>query len=253
MNIPWRTFSFLIFVFGTSYVFRTWQILLAEKLIEKSVLTKIGTVFTAITLLILGVSTESFWPLFFEQALICACMFSLKKYLVTINERRYSSEFEVMLGSLALCMKRGESFRSAMATLASEAQTPSRHRLNELWRIVYFSQHISKNELSPLDLRILQVFTSLDRQSYGVIQRCDFFRRQLLIERKFCQRSRDLLWQPRYQAIILSVIYLVLLLSTPIVIGWSKDIWLFFIPSMGLFGLGLLLLLRLSRRFKWNW
>jgi hypothetical protein len=223
-----------------------------EEWVTKTLLTKIGTSFFTINGCLFFLFDELKWLIIFEVLIFVCSLFVLKKYLLVRHETRLLIGFEELLGQLAIVMKRGESFRGAMSTVMDGGQGLCHKRISEIWRSVYFSQHIVESSWRPSELRILRSLVSLDQQSYGVIQRCDFFRHQLSIERKFRQKSGEVLWQPRYQAIMLGTMYGVLCCFVPISFGWT-GFENFFVPSFVLFTIGTVLLLRINRKFRWTW
>ena len=247
-----NTFLFILMLFGFLSGIRIFLKIRSQAGAPTALVAKIGSICVSTFFFVVIMSKNSVWPVLLTLlALLCLLVASLMLFQ-RWHETLLQSAFEAFLAELSVGMKRGDALRTVMAKIIHQQPPLLRARLVPLWNIVYFSQHPRSLHLTHYDRKVLQILRSLDSHSYGVVKRCDFFRQQIQVERQFRQKSGELLWQPRYQAGVLTILYIFLALTVPILFSPANYLP-YLLGSSVLFMIGIILIFNLGGRFKWIW
>ena len=264
----------LLSVLGCASVIRILELHRRFNLIRNEEMTKIGTS----ALFIAGILTHQRHPLsLFEAILIIACLPLVVWFGVRLILRRRWDQIEASLPELfsriALRMKMGASFRSAVEQIAHERADGTQLGWLALLQNVSFSPQNaniadelanrgSLSSVSPPSDEELRAWPSffrdlviefriLDQSSRDVLKRVEFLRAQRMRLRHFRRRSRQASMQARVQSRVMSIMFVALSIFMAVFVGWSE---LRPVLPIALFLqiLGQLAFYRIERGLKWT-
>lgn len=177
--------------------------------------------------------------------------YKMAQYYFTLEFPRAVKEF---YEEVILIMSSGRSFHDAAKTVLAEPRGFVALKLKEIFEASVtgggLSQALSANRNSTFIMgQFSQQVKTLYFSQGRVLDRAKIFRRQLRLEERLKQKSKQATLQVTVQAGVLSALYF-LLLSYLFVKGSLFHITV--LISIGLYLVGLLLMLVLSRRPKWK-
>lgn len=189
--------------------------------------------------------------LFFEIVVVFLTPLMMMKVTIYAREGRMRAQFVSLLDSLIIRMRAGKSFRDAFVQILPESDPLVRVLLTE-----FHSSLIYKRPLDELffqkDIRdYFQELTNIDEQNHKSIERLKSFRRTLKVRQDFRQKSRQAMQQVHAQALILSLMY-VLLLFVLVLRGEATKYLGLVTGSAVLFAVGLFCLQLIGRGYKWK-
>jgi Flp pilus assembly protein TadB len=203
-------FAFSLSILGFSFAFRTFTHFIARDLVDRTLMTKIGTAYFASTLaLIFFVPTSRFslwFALFFPLAIAA---FSLSAH-VSRRSRIFQSDALSVLSILILKMKSGRSFRSSLIEATSECDQRLRVKLSEIANVVAFSQQeksTTKDQNDPFMRELIEEFRLIDQQPHSSLRRLSVLREKIRVEDDFRRRSGQVLARLRAQSFVMCVLY----------------------------------------------
>lgn len=242
--------AMLLFLFGTLTGIRISRQMLEQSIFSENLMTKIGTVY-AFTVLAGSVfvtsSFQKLWMLIFGPQ-IFVLIYAI--YLRKMREKSFRKYFRESLTNLILKMKTGKSLRQALHEIANESDPFMRRKLSEIMEIVVFSQQKSR----PSDSFIAQVIRELcraDQNSHSSLRVLTTYRDRLRVEDEFRHKSGQVLSQIRFQALLMTGLYLAVLIFVSFQFGFQRNQKLIGI-SLLFFILGLAWIFLGGRRLKWK-
>ncbi|NQY99639.1 MAG: hypothetical protein HRT45_03100 [Bdellovibrionales bacterium] len=242
----------LVFVFGFVSAFRILKSYEEKSFLSEKVLTKIGTLYLAMSFLFLPIASSSvlLYTLVIVSLLTLIACFPL--LLVVLREKRFEEQVVDVLMNLSLKMSMGESLKSAFkAQLRNQSADDFQRLLQKLYHSVTFPQQnkreFNSNRLNRLSSELCYVSTV----EYGAIQALkNVIHTQKLLS-DFRRKSGKAKAQVLLQAWILTGIQLALASFMISIFGFSK-VLPFLAVSMLLMVLGHLCSFYLGRRIKWR-
>gem|GEM_PF-5608844 len=243
----------LLSAFGCASALRILEFHCRFALIRTNEMTKIGT----FALLIAGLLTHGLHPLsLFEAILIIASLplvtFIAVRLILLRRWEKIEASLPELLGRIALRMKMGASFRSAVEQIAHERADATQFGWLALLQNVSFSPQ-NENSVDqigdqlarpsidrPIDtskfshgdadwrawpefFRDLVVeFRSLDQASRDVLKRVELLRAHRMRLRHFRRRSRQVSLQARVQSRVMLIMFVGLSLFMASFVGWQE-------------------------------
>lgn len=241
----------LLSVFGLFAAVRTFNVCESQRIFSEKHAEVIAVFISVLILMLNFLLREHLVVQIFLQFTLFLTPFVLSKIIFLRREKHISKNFVSILDSVIIRMRVGSSLREALMTTAN-TQTPSTQFLvQEFVTLLSFDRPLyelvsdQKLQKNFLELR------NVDKQPHRAIERLKSLRRRLQMEEKLRQKSRKALLQARAQAVILSVMYLLLLSYSLWKYGWKSSATLIFV-SIVLFSVGSFWLWSMGRRFRWK-
>ena len=238
-------------VFGFRFFVRNLEILHESSLITKLAMTKIGTLFVLWN--VLGIIFLSPWPLmvFFWLQLPNILLCLSKKWIRMYRETCFRRHFLGFLNKIILQMRSGNSFRQAVVRANETNSSFVRTKMDDIMKIVVFSQHSSTVTKSSFVDFIISEFKLVDTHSHRSLQRLLNLRKKIQIEEEFRHRSGQVLNQIRLQSTVITVLYSALLIFVVVQYGFMKHSGIIYVSTF-MFIVGLLFVFKLGRKLKWK-
>lgn len=240
-------------IFGIYFGYLAIRIYFSQKLLAPQVMTKIVSAYF---------SLQVFQCIFLQNNFVQWCFIFLPVFVflsahflfIKILESRFRYEFPVILTNIILQMKMGQSFRASLFKVTEESQPRYRAILESVSVHVAFSQQKSDKimaDRSTFISEILLTFMQVDQSSHRSIEKLENFRTRLNILNEFRRRSGQIRGQVHLQAYVLTGIYA---LSFAFVARCFPldEVYPLILLSFFLFVAGLIALLLMGRRIKWN-
>lgn len=244
-------YTFTTAMLGFVFAARISESLIERNLFARSELTKIGTGYLLVVIL-LAVSLPrtffSMWLAVFSPLLV------LSVVLVTLLRRRskkFRESFVEVLGLITLKMKSGRSFRQSYSEVAAESSSLIREKLSEIGSVVVFSQQRSPITIDPFVAEVIDALIRIDTQPHAAARRLANFREKLRIEDDFRRRAGLVIARTRAQSLIMTALYLGLM----VFISWNFDWrahWRLYVTSALLFAIGSIWIWMGGRNLKWK-
>ena len=245
INLKLALFCILLFNFWIFYMF--FLKFLKKQLLCRKQLTKIG-VWQVILLISLSLfSTNFYFFILLGCVLPSLCLFSSQFIIKTFRKTQFKKQFLGFLKDLILKVHLGNSFRSAFQEISEQEEGLFRHKLDRLYKSVVFLQHLRGD---PYLSKLCSELKSVDQSPDTGLNRLESLQKRLETEEKFRLKSSEILRHLRFQAFVLSLFYLALLVFVVHQFSW-ESYRLLISFSFVLFTLGLALLFSLGRRFQW--
>jgi hypothetical protein len=199
-------FAFSLSILGLAFAFRTFTHFIARDLVDKTLMTKIGTAYFALMLALIFFmprSRFSLWcSLFFPLAMLAL---SLSAH-VSRRSRIFQNDALAVLSILILKMKSGRSFRASLIEATSECDQRLRVKLSEIANVVAFSQQ-EKSHNDPFMRELIEEFRLIDQQPHASLRRLSVLREKIRVEDDFRRRSGQVLARLRAQSFVMCVLY----------------------------------------------
>lgn len=245
MNALFVAVVVLLSAFGCASALRILEFHRRFALIHTKEMTKIGT----LALLIAGLLTHGLHPLsLFEAILIIASLPLVAFIAVRLILRRRWEKIEAslpeLLGRIALRMKMGASFRTAVEQIAHERADPTQFGWLALLQNVSFSpqNQNSVDQIGDLIIgasnfarwdadwrawpaffrELVGEFRSLDQASRDVLKRVELLRAHRMRLRHFRRRSRQVSMQARVQSRVMLIMFVALSIFMASFVGWQE-------------------------------
>lgn len=235
-------------VFGFAFVRRTARIFITktEKRSAQQTKAVIGTVILLTSSLIL-MSFCFVAGVFLYYFALFVNVLSLS-WLAELAQRLSSEELLQIVDAVILKMKSGNAFRSAVA---KAQRSLSRRQCQWLELVLSCDNHRINQHPANLTTLAYREMSRALTEPHLAKQILENLRRDGRILHEFRRRSGQILLQTRVQAIVLSVMYCLVLLF---VLNTNKfeQIAPLLAVSLGLFSLGVVVLMRVGRRYKWK-
>lgn len=244
---------FRLFQIMSAYLFaiRMFGQLYQQHLINKKLLTKIGTLLFFLIFFIHALPLPSeLWRWLLLLTGLCLLYGSIH-LLIFQREKSFQRKFIFFLDRLLILLRTGWGFRSAFDRIVEEECGFEKAKLMQFRSAVVFSQH--KNELAMNhslgeSIREMRRAHSYPHES---VRRIENLRRKLKMEHDFRHKSGQILFQIRIQSWILLGLYIALLLIVLIRQGFKLHVsWL--LLSLLLFTIGIAWTFSIGRRIKWK-
>ena len=225
--------------------------LLENHLIKKELMTKIGTaqlVFLIFSYLISNKSNYFFLiSVFLPLILVYLAHFIIKKQ----REAHFYKVFLVFLNQIILNMKVGNSFRSSFESLLDQYDDYFNEKIKEMYNFVVFSQQKTQKFSNDQVSVIVKQLIFSDRQPHLAIKRLENLRNKLKIESDFRHRSGQVSYQIRLQSLIIVCLYIALQVFVFSSFQTKQFANLIFVSNT-LFFIGVFLIFRIGRNYKWK-
>lgn len=239
-------------VIGFVFVIRTLERLQRNKLIQKRQLTKIGTLYLVVFLMMALIARVEARVFIVALVVVATSICVLEIVFRYQRERRFQSGFERFVDESILLMNSGQPFRFAwLKAMRRQSDDFVRDKLEQIYRIVVFSQHSEGSFGSTFGDFVVEYLKRVDKESHLAVERLKALRYRLKIESEFRRKSGQVLLQIRMQAVILLFLYVFCLVFTLYQFDGRELIWLLG-TSMSLFFTGLITILVMGRRIKWK-
>ena len=246
--------AFLLSIFGFSSAYRTFNHFIARDLVDKVMMTKIGTAYFAIVLaLIFFVPTSRFalWCALFLPLAILA--FSLSAH-VSRRSRIFQSDALAVLSILILKMKSGRSFRSCLIEASNECDPRVRVKLSEIASVVAFSQQEKSHQTTlndPFMRELIEEFRLIDQNPHASLRRLSVLREKIRVEDDFRRRSGQILARLRAQSLVMCALYAAVFIFMVMHFGFHANARALSFSAM-LFLCGTAWMWLGGRRLKWK-
>jgi Flp pilus assembly protein TadB len=244
-------FAFIIALSGSLFGIRISNRALNEKVITRTALAQIGTLYLLLLLVGVYVCRGSFFSLWVLVFLPLALFLFALSLLRKLRFQKFRDLFLEALQLIILKMKSAKSFRQSLSEVINESDFSLQTRLSEIRDIVVFSQQEKRVLRHPFIDLILQEFTNVDQNPHAAIRRLQIFRDRLQVEADFRRKSVQALKQIRAQSIIMSVLYLAILVFVSHEFGFVRNRNMI-LSSTLLFVCGLVWIHRGGRSLKWK-
>jgi Flp pilus assembly protein TadB len=237
------------FLSGIVFAIRTSDKLVERKLLSAKAMTKIGTAYVGALFFVVWWLPTAFAE--FVIVIVHCFLWLIPSLIVHSRNLRFKKNFLELLNQIILGMSSGLSFRQSFDQAKRRWDFSTQQKLTEIMGHVAFSQQTSAAPANLFLKSVVEEFSLVDQQPHRALQRLQSFRHKLKLEQDFRRKSGQVTQQLRAQALILSLLYLFLL----IFIAWQMGLTKYFrltMASISLFGLGILLILNIGRRFRWK-
>jgi Ca2+/Na+ antiporter len=243
-------FAFLVLMLGFAIGARTFTHFVDQKLFSRAEMTKIGTAYFLLMILLLmfiSKSRISLWcAIFFPQLIVVAVLI----FFVRTRAKRLRDRIRESLLVIHLKMKSGKSFRQSFDEVINESDPFTREKLAEIKSVVVFSQQ-KLIRTDPFIAEVIIEFIRIDTNSHAGIRRLTVFREKLRIEDDFRRKSGQVLSQIRAQSLIMSGLYVAVGVFIGHQFGWRSNLRLFLVSAI-LFLSGLVWIWFDGRRMQWK-
>lgn len=250
MNFKIKFFLFIIFLTGFLFVIRILIHFHQKRLVHKSALTKIGTLYfiylvalSRMHLNLLMMSLMTWMPLL---VLILG-----EPILRRWRHKKFRERFYFYLSEVILTMRVGSPFRTSLMQVNNEVEDIFfQMKMKEVIDFVVFSQQVSTHDVSSFIQGVVREFKKVDEQPHRGLDRLENLRRKLYIESDFRRRSGQILMQTRMQAFIMAGLYFAVLIFVLFRYEWRDYLRLISISGW-LFGVGFMWILQAGKKKKW--
>jgi Flp pilus assembly protein TadB len=167
------------------------------------------------------------------------------------REQLLKLQFIPILDQLILSMKSGKGFRPALQVCLERNTHHVRYTLLEFISAIQYQKEIKSLGEDPQIRFFFQELALVDQSAHKPVDRMRALRRRLMMEKGFRQKSRQALLQVRFQSWIMTGMYMLVLTYVQNDFGLKKHLGLV-MGSSTLFCLGLLVVQRMGRNYKWK-
>jgi hypothetical protein len=236
-------------VFGILFVIRTLQLFRARALLSTSVVTKAGTAFVFICLLIGFFGTQN---VFLAAGLVDAGVFFAVIALFLLERR----EIDVLKSEIALFLDRwilNLRLGSALPTARESALRDHSNAFQTLMRPVFSAQSASsaRDRHVLLSVPVMRELEKMQSEPHSAIARLENLRLLLRKSADFRRKSGQAVRQTAIQSAVMMFLLFALMLYTLHRYGWKQSGDLILI-SGGLASLGVISMYALARKTKWK-
>lgn len=198
-----------------------------------------------------GITSTQLFCITFLFNLVFVLLFFFKGYQ---REQQLRKELPTFLTLVVLKMKSGSGFKSSYQSALDDMSSGVKDLLLQALPNVTFSQQkqdVKESQYGPLFVDFQQFLFCLDPSSYQVTQQVEGFRRRLLLLEKLRRKSGQASGQAVIQSSLLTLLYGLLFVYSMKKYGFSAYPRLFLF-SMGLFLIGLLIMVQLGQISRWK-
>lgn len=201
-------FVFLSTAVGILSAHRIFLYIWNQNVISKQRLTKIGTIYliyVGFIVLFFNKNINSYFVLMFlPQVLIFLGIFILKRH----RNKRFRTDFLIILEDLLFKMYVGHSFRHAFYETKQKINPIHLNIFNQIEEFVVYPQRKTLEIKDPFIREIINFFRKVDKSSHNCVERLEFYFQQQKKREDFRRRSKVITTQTRLQVIVLAVLYL---------------------------------------------
>lgn len=167
------------------------------------------------------------------------------------REQLLKLQFVPILDQLIMSMKTGKGFRPALQICMERTTTHARFMLREFLSALQYQKEIKSLSEDPGIRFFFHELALVDQSAHKPVDRMRALRRRLMMEKGFRQKSRQALLQVRFQSWIITGMYILVLGYVQHDFGLKKHSGLVMSAS-ALFVLGLVVIQRMGRNYKWK-
>jgi Flp pilus assembly protein TadB len=167
------------------------------------------------------------------------------------REQLLKQHFIPILDQLILSMKTGKGFRSALQICLERTPHHIRFTLLEFLSALQYQKEITTLARDPQIRFFFAELALVDQSAHKPIDRMKALRRRLMMEKGFRQKSRQALLQVRFQSWIMAAMYILVLGYVQSDYG-LRNLKSLVVISTTLFCLGLLVVQRMGRNYRWK-
>ncbi len=240
-------------MFGVCIGFSVLRIFLRQNFVQERALTKIVIAFFLFNALHL-LFFENFllnWFLIYGSVLL---ILELKKFSDERQENLFRKEFPVILTSILLNMKLGQSFRQSLRSCLTTLSPTWRTRFERIYQNVAFSPQengVVFEKMRGFSVEITQELKKIDGSTHKTIEKIENFRRRLMITEKFRRRSGRIRGQVHLQIILMSLIYAAVFAINAFLFPLERYKFII-LASVFLYLFGLAVIFVIGKRVRWN-
>ena len=172
-------------------------------------------------------------------------------FLILIKKRNFEVNFLRFLNFLILKMKTGSSFRDSVEKVCFNFDSNFNFTLKKIMQFVTFSQQTEQNINNKLIKIIVNEFKYADQTEHLAISRLENFYNSLKKTSDFRRRSGQISKQVQVQLVLIVVLYVAVLIAGAFWFSWESLENLYLI-SLFLFFIGVYMIFRIKRSFKWK-
>lgn len=181
---------------------------------------------------------------------ILCCVFLLPVYL-SLKRSRLKGEIKAYLDRLVLFLRAGEAARISLSSSVVGGSREFSKQVGLLLEAVSFSQHSQHISKDPMLLEFYEFIVSLSSETHDCLRKAECFRKKIETQLNYSRKVQKVTRTARTQAIIMSVLYLILLSFTLRQTSFAEIKELVLI-SVCLFSLGLFITLKIGRHHRWK-
>jgi len=167
------------------------------------------------------------------------------------REQLLKQQFIPILDQLIMSMKTGRGFKPSLQVCVERATHHIRFILLEFLSALQYQKEIRSLADDPQIQFFFRELALVDQSAHKPVDRMRALRRRLMMEKGFRQKSRQALLQVRFQSWIITAMYLLVLVYVQYDFGLRKLFGLVSV-SAALFFLGLMVVQRMGRNYKWK-
>lgn len=167
------------------------------------------------------------------------------------RERLLKEQFIPIIDNLILSMKSGNGFRPAFKKCLERNTKPVRYALNEFLSALQYQKEIQSLSQDPKITFFFQEIAMVDQSVHKPVDRLKALKRRLTIEKNFRQKSRQALLQVRFQAWIMTAMFLLVLAYVQQDFGIKNHLGLVGFSTF-FFVTGLVIIQRMGKNYKWK-
>lgn len=243
--------AFLIFLSGNFFEQRIFSDLCEEKVIsleKKKILLPFFVFFKIFSCIFLKKSLVLAWIVLMLPAL------GLKLLSFQLRFSRgnsFEQHFIEFLNLFLLNLKSGKSFSVSFQLSVQGAHESHRQKFNEIYNFVFFAERSPARPKNPFLNTVITDLCRAVKAPQNASRLVVSLRDRLKSQRQMRERSRVMTQSARTQAFCLLPLYFGLMIFSGLNFGFQQNIGLFLLSSF-LFFTGLIWLLQIGRRFRWQ-
>lgn len=252
--IKTNLFSLLIFLSVLCFAHRIFQIFRQKKLLEKKLLTKIGT----LQICFLFLSYQQFFLRPFHlwiSSILVLCFVPIVIFVIRKNQQRqFQSEFLRFLSQLVLQMQMGHSWQTSFQKTLRENTWRQGFLLQQIYENVAFSPQADFGKSGPFAeflKRIRNELIYVHKHQHLAIDRLCNLQKNLRTEFYFRRKSGQIWTYFAYQLGLLSVLFWGIFIFTLFHQGWKEHSEVFLVSFL-FYGMGFLIVFIMLKGKKWE-
>jgi hypothetical protein len=246
-------FALFLKMFGVCIGFSVLRIFLRQNFVLNHQMIKMGIAF-----FVFQGAHIVFFPNFLINWLLIYFsvigVFAIRFLYFKSQETQFSKEFPAVLTSIILHMKLGQSFRQALRSAIQQTKRSTKIILQSIYEHVAFPQQEITTESAQKGVwysEICAEIAKIDGSTHKTIEKVENFRRRIMIVEKFRRRSGRIRGQIKLQMILMSLIYAGIFAVNYFMFS-LKDYKGFVTLSLAFYLAGMITVLSIGRRIRWN-
>ncbi len=184
-------------------------------------------------------------------SLIVILSFALPRLSRYLSASKTKKIFVNCLDIIILKMKSGQSFSNAFKSVCADSDPFIKQKLFNIWNILEYWDENKSSSLTGFDREVvLRLHSIMSSSSHYLNQLCGF-RDELRLRLRFQNKTNKMALQTRMQSVVLILIYIVIAVVVSSTYGFQMvKPWL--LVSIPLMLIGIMWLISIPKRFRWN-